>query len=495
MFINQVKEQLNKMTDAQKDEWILAKAKLLPISEQQDFLMSLTGEKIITYMPTELEIKNFCQKVKDGDIYMAYVTEYFEFDDDGKYINNWKSWHNDPCDAFPFLNRVFKGCHDLIILKKYKLVVDILNEVCNLQFQVKIPENDGIVDYSSVESFFTIPDAGSEQLLTMSLKEIGHDWIMATINTTDNIKSSDFAVKLLKLFKMELCTDLTPSDFMDIIPDNLFRLMENILEKEVAEAETILQKYNDIRKYWHEIYNIKHDKTRKQELLLNIQMKCLQGKNIDKKQHKISILASSWKQISELLEILNCEKYIDDQWEIEEIKNICETLVKENSFEKEDWKIRKNILQNIAKYEYYDRFGCYDQMKALSEKLCFKDEEHIALADMLYENYSCQKEAASIYKKYGRIDKYISYLEMHLDRTNKEYIELINCYSSIGDTDKARQIAEEGLKNCREDLSDIYIYLLKDAKRCGDSERYKKLYSSAKRRKKSDINKIDSALE
>lgn len=82
-----------------------------------------------------------------------------------------------------------------------------------------------------------------------------------------------------------------------------------------------------------------------------------------------------------------------------------------------------------------------------------------------------------------------------MDRTNKKYIELINCYSSIGDTDKARQIAEEGLKNCREDLSDIYIYLLKDAKRCGDSERYKKLYSSAKRRKKSDINKIDSVLE
>lgn len=51
MFIKQVEEQLNRMSEAEKEEWILSQARLLEEREQQDFLMSLSGEKKIIYMP------------------------------------------------------------------------------------------------------------------------------------------------------------------------------------------------------------------------------------------------------------------------------------------------------------------------------------------------------------------------------------------------------------------------------------------------------------
>ena len=38
MFIEQVEEQLRKMSEADKDRWILAQAKLLDESERQGFL-------------------------------------------------------------------------------------------------------------------------------------------------------------------------------------------------------------------------------------------------------------------------------------------------------------------------------------------------------------------------------------------------------------------------------------------------------------------------
>jgi len=58
----------------------------------------------------------------------------------------------------------------------------------------------------------------------------------------------------------------------------------------------------------------------------------------------VSVLRASWKQISELINILRYESYIDDQPEIDEIWNICQALIKRNRFDGEEWKIRKNIL-------------------------------------------------------------------------------------------------------------------------------------------------------
>ncbi|MGD9568633.1 MAG: hypothetical protein AB7V48_09940 [Sedimentibacter sp.] len=136
MFIKLVEEQLDRMSETEKNKWILAQAKLLKESKQQGFLMSLSGEKKIIYMPSQREIEEFCEKVERGEIFVEYETHYYEFDDNGRYMDDWKIWHNDSLEAFPFLNKVLRGCHDLLILNEYKAVANILDSVCKLEFKV-----------------------------------------------------------------------------------------------------------------------------------------------------------------------------------------------------------------------------------------------------------------------------------------------------------------------------------------------------------------------
>lgn len=49
-YIQLITEQLNKMSEEQKNQWILSRAKLCKESERQGFLQSLTGEKKVAYI-------------------------------------------------------------------------------------------------------------------------------------------------------------------------------------------------------------------------------------------------------------------------------------------------------------------------------------------------------------------------------------------------------------------------------------------------------------
>lgn len=69
------------------------------------------------------------------------------------------------------------------------------------------------------------------------------------------------------------------------------------------------------------------------------------------------------------------------------------------------------------------------------------------------------------------MDQYVQYLETHLEKSSKEYVELIRCYCNDGNKVEARKIAEQGLKKCRDDLTELFIFLLQDAKICKDEER------------------------
>ncbi len=60
-FINYINKLLQEMSVEEKDAWILTQANLTEESEAEDFIMSLTGEKKISYMPTELQIEEFCK--------------------------------------------------------------------------------------------------------------------------------------------------------------------------------------------------------------------------------------------------------------------------------------------------------------------------------------------------------------------------------------------------------------------------------------------------
>lgn len=489
-FIDCICKTLQELPAARKDAWILEQAKMIPEEMRYNFILSLTGEKKITYMPTEAEIDEFCEKVHSGEIYVEYETHYFEFDSDGRYMDNWKTWHNDPQGALSFLDRTFRGCHDLMRLGEYKLARRLLDRVCPLEFQVvKAADSEDL----KKDSPFTIADAEKEQKLSMQMYEIGYDWLEALLLDRDDGEDLKFAEKFLKTLQNKLCGKLNPSDFGGLISEDLLDRLERILEKEIEDFDRSLKRLSGQGRYWREKQELEKKRARNQHLLLDIRKKCRKQEERES-QNRVSILCASWKQIKELFRTLSYERYIDDQLEIDEVWKICRALIKRGRFEEDDWKLRKEILHDMISNEYYDCYGCYDPIKELAGKLYITDKETLEFADLMNEREYCAREAADLYRQYGRTDKYVQYLETHLNKGSKEYVELIQCYCDAGNKAGAREIGELGLKQCKDDLTELFIYLLRDARECKDEGRYKKLYASAKRRRGANIVRVDEAL-
>ena len=284
MFIKQVKEKLGEMTESEKEEWILAQAKLLKENEQQNFLMSLSGEKKVIYMPSQGEIEELCEKVEHGDIYLEYETHYYEFDDDGRYMDDWKVWHNDPFQVMGFLNRVFRGCHDLLLLNEYKTMVDILDRVCKLEFKViESPESEDFED----DSEFTLVNAAEEGMLSVSINDIGTDWVTAYVKLADSWDSQELAKKLVEVFNQSICKKLNPSMLIgEEIPNDLFHHMFEILNVQILEAESHFNNMFSKTVFTHDRYLYEEKLKRQKEILLNIQTKCIDAiqKNLNKKE-------------------------------------------------------------------------------------------------------------------------------------------------------------------------------------------------------------------
>jgi len=133
-------------------------------------------------------------------------------------------------------------------------------------------------------------------------------------------------------------------------------------------------------------------------------------------------------------------------------------------------------------------------MLELSEKMCIRPEEFFSFAEILEESRYYEKKAAYLYYQYGRDEKYVSYLETHLEKKSETYVALIEYYKEHNNFDRARWVAEQGLGKCKDDLTDIFIYLLTDAQKNTDEGRYKKFYSSAKRRRSVDLTRISQGL-
>ena len=277
------------------------------------------------------------------------------------------------------------------------------------------------------------------------------------------------------------------------VSNGLLVHMKNIQDEEIQEGERIFQERYADTGYSREKIRFREALIRKKEILLNIQLKC--RKELQGQQENLTF-AFQWKQMNELLELLSYECAITDQWEVEEIQKICRNLLKKNDLGKEDWELRKKVLSDLVCRNYYEKVGCKEMLSELPERLCVRKEEFLAFADMLNQSgeYEYEKKAALLYRQYGREDKYISYLETHLGKEGKTYAALVDCYQGQGNIDGARKIARQGLQQCRDELTDLFIWLLADARRNGEADGYKKLYASAKRRNGADIKKIDIAL-
>lgn len=503
-YIQQIIEQLNKMSEEQKNQWILSQAKLCKESQRQGLLQSLIGEKKVPYMPAQREIDELCRKVEDEEIYVEYETRYYEFDDDGKYMDDWKSWHNDPFGVMPVLDNILMGCHDLLILGEYGMAADILDRVCRLEF--KVVESSDSDEYADMDARpFTLAGAFKEGRLSRELPEIGLDWVRASIGRANEMGDSAPAREVIDILENPICKNVHPHMLPDdellegIFSDELLVQMEKILTGEIQKGEKVFQgRYAEAR-YSPEKVRFRETIIRKKEILLNIQLKCRKG--IPEQRENMSF-AFQWKRINEVYDLLPYEygeyRYgIRNRWEADEIQRMCANLLKRNNLGAEDWELRKAVLSDLVTHRFYKKVNCEQMMSELPERLCGRKEEFLAFADILNQSdeYEYKKEAASLYHQYGKEEKYIAFLEADLGKKGKTYAALVDCYQRQGNIDGARKTARLGLEQCRDELTDLFIWLLADARRSGDKENYKKLYASAKRRQGADMKKIDKALE
>lgn len=210
---------------------------------------------------------------------------------------------------------------------------------------------------------------------------------------------------------------------------------------------------------------------------------------------KKTYLEEQWAEIKRLIESLKYEPYIDDQFEIEEIWDICEEMIRSGRLKKEPWEIRRRVLKSIIGGEYYDYYGVVDPMEDLFKALMFTREEKLEVADIIFEIGSdyMKRDGAKLYRECGQQDRCIEFLTQTLKDRQEQYIEVIDYYRDKNPK-KAVETAELGLKKCRDDQTDIMIFLIQNAKDSGDEARYEKYIKGAKLRKSVDFERIQKEL-
>ncbi|OLR56642.1 hypothetical protein BHK98_11520 [Hornefia porci] len=248
-FYNKLQKQLERMTEKEKDSWILSQAKILPDWKQEDFYKSICGTKKIISMPEQDDIKTFCEKVKNGDIFVEYETHYVEFDDYGHFHDDWEHDFYDPEHAMSFISSVISGCHDLCVLEEYEDAFKILDDIIRLEFViVDHPDTDD----TCADEYMDLDMAIHERILELNRDDLLKDYIKSC---REHSKNQDYvAEKIVDAFEMTLfrncktdyCITITEKD--PLLTELKMRLEEEQkrLEKEFCE------KSKQDKYYWDE---------------------------------------------------------------------------------------------------------------------------------------------------------------------------------------------------------------------------------------------------
>lgn len=490
-YIDKVKELLSKMSEDEKDKWILTQAKLISENKQKDFLQSLSGEKKIINMPSFNEINKFFEQVENCEIYFEYETHYYEFDDEGNYMDDWRIWYNDPFAITQKINQIIAGCHKLMCLEEYQTVYDLLTRLFYLQFFVDESE---MSDDGPEDEFISLSNLNEKGMISEDIYSAGEIWMQSFLYLADKRDNKMLTHTLISMLDYSACKKLRPRNLVDYgVTNEVFSTMKMMLEEEISELEDLLNKESLENSESLKKYKIHGLLNKKQFLRLDIQLKCLKKECIDLKQNEFD-LAKNWKYLNEIAQWLKHEG-IDNQTEINTMIEICEAIIASSNIDKEDGQLRQQILKDIINHSFYNMYGLVDIMESVVDKLCTNQEEYLGYVDLLDATYVYKEKAAYLYYQYGNDDKYVSYLENHLGKACKEYNALITYYKEHGQEEDAKRIALQGLANCKDDLTEIFIFLLLDAEKQNDKKQFDKLYASAKRRKYVDIMKINQELQ
>lgn len=401
-FLDKIKKQLKLMTGNEKDAWILSQVKILPDWKQEDFYKSICGTKKVINMPERSEITEFCKKVRNGDISVEYETHYVEFDGYGHFHDDWEHDFYDPDHAMSFISSVIKGCHDLIVLEEYETAFEILDEIIGLEFTI---EDHPDTDDTCKDEFMDLNMAAHEGILSLNRDDLLRNYIESCRHSSED--SRHVAEKIVSAFEMELFKDCRTYYCITITEkDPLLAELKKKLEEDLKQFEKeFAEKSKKDKYYWGEF--------RDKECIRHINALIEYFGKIGKKEKKPkeSFLRGTWSQISDLISDLMDEPYIDDQVQIEEIWNIVDALLKRGGFEKEPWKVKEHILEEIYENDYYDYYGVCDPMMDLTNALCSNKEENLKRAEIMMKagRGYFGAEAAKLYRELGEEDKCAEY--------------------------------------------------------------------------------------
>ena len=206
-------------------------------------------------------------------------------------------------------------------------------------------------------------------------------------------------------------------------------------------------------------------------------------------------LEKCWEEIGQQIYELSLEPYVDDQVEIDVIWEKIDEMIQSGRLSSENWDIRRSVLKDIVDNDFYDYYGVSDPMHDLIPKLLLTDTEKKQLADYLWETPKRSLELADqLYQEIGETDRHLQYAEQRLKDQAGPYLDLIHYYADK-DEAKALKIAEQGRVKCRNDLDEIYIFMINCARKRDDFEEIKRLLRSAKSRRGADFRHIMQATK
>lgn len=135
----------------------------------------------------------------------------------------------------------------------------------------------------------------------------------------------------------------------------------------------------------------------------------------------------------------------------------------------------------------------YSQIIELFEMLTLREKENLIknLQEIIVQERNAPKKSplevawTDIQRNIKKLSHY-SYVD--------DQLELIEHYKA-SNADKAVEIAEYGLKKCREDQTDLFLYLLQHARETGDEVKIAKLIRSAKLRRAVNYDKVQEQFD
>ena len=146
IYTEKIREQLEKMSEADKTEWIYLQARTADEDNRQSFLDSLAGDVRTEMELTPEEINRWCEAVENEEIYFER-----EWEEDQDSLFSWDpdyvEYYTDEYGIKNFLAKALDTCRQLISLRKYSTAYPLLARLVALEFCI----SDDFPEYMTPE--------------------------------------------------------------------------------------------------------------------------------------------------------------------------------------------------------------------------------------------------------------------------------------------------------------------------------------------------------